>query len=71
MALLQGKWMKKPLCGNLKYFLVLPRLQEVRGCDCEPGGVLAVAGGMSLSICTSIPQQPLSCLCSWDALGDV
>ena len=41
---LQGKWMKKRWCGHLKYFLVLPHVQEVRGCTCEPGGVPAVAG---------------------------
>ena len=43
--------MKRPLCGDVKYVLVLPPLREVRGCKCEPGGVLAVAGSMSLSLC--------------------
>lgn len=34
------------------------------------GGVLAVAGSMSLSICRSVPQQPLNRLRSWDTLDD-
>ena len=63
--------MKKSLRGNLKYFPVLPHLPEVRGCNCQPGGVLAVAGSTSPSICTEIPEQPLNCPCSWDTLGDV
>lgn len=63
--------MEKPWCGSLKRFLALPHVQEVRGCTCEPGGGVAVAGRMSLSICAGLAQQPLGCLCSWDALDDV
>lgn len=44
--------MKKPLCGNLKHFLILPHLQGVRGSNCEPSGFLAVAGNTSLAVCT-------------------
>ena len=51
-CVLQGNWLKKPLRGDLKYVLVLPHLQEVRGCHCEPAGVPAVAGSTSPSLCT-------------------
>lgn len=40
------------LGDNLKYFFVLRHPQEVCGCNCEPGGVVAVVGSLSLSVCT-------------------
>lgn len=40
------------LADNLEYLFVLGHAQEVCGCECEPGAVVAAAGSLSLSVCT-------------------